>query len=256
MLNSTRRTDDLDDGPSNEWANARREIERIINPVRRQAWIVLGMVAVGALAGILYGANRKPLYTASVFVLIDNRRVKAVENAYDTAPTVDVAASVVDSQVEVVKSSQVARAVITKLHLLEDPAHKQEAPDGGLIETAKRLVFGFRASDAEPINDDEEIKMQRAIGRLQLGLDASRLGRTVVLQISYTATSPREAADIANAYAEAYLADEFNAKYEATKRASEWLEERIRFLREKALSADLAVQKFRAENGLISSGGS
>ena len=40
----------------------------------------------------------------------------------------------------------------------------------------------------------------------------------------------------------------------ATRRASSWLQDRIAELRQKALETDLAVQKFRSANGLVSTG--
>ncbi|MNX76217.1 Tyrosine-protein kinase YwqD [compost metagenome] len=54
--------------------------------------------------------------------------------------------------------------------------------------------------------------------------------------------------------ASAYLLDKLNSKYEATRRASDWLSDRIAELRQRALDTDLAVQKFRAEHNLISTG--
>ncbi len=61
-------------------------------------------------------------------------------------------------------------------------------------------------------------------------------------------------AQIVNAVASAYLLDKLNSKYEATRRASDWLSDRIAELRQRALDTDLAVQKFRAEHNLISTG--
>jgi succinoglycan biosynthesis transport protein ExoP len=51
------------------------------------------------------------------------------------------------------------------------------------------------------------------------------------------------------------LADQLNAKYEATKRASHWLEERMAELKQKAVSSDFAVQKYKEDHNLIASGG-
>ena len=51
------------------------------------------------------------------------------------------------------------------------------------------------------------------------------------------------------------MVDQLNAKYDATRRASDWLQGRLAELKQQALTSDLAVQKFRAQNDLISSGG-
>jgi succinoglycan biosynthesis transport protein ExoP len=65
---------------------------------------------------------------------------------------------------------------------------------------------------------------------------------------------------IANAYAEAYFNDQLQARYDITRRASGWLQDRIAELKANSLRSDLVVQKFKSEKGIISttttSGGS
>ena len=68
-------------------------------------------------------------------------------------------------------------------------------------------------------------------------------------------TDREKAALIANAIADAYLTDQLNSKYEATQRASGWLIDRIADLKQKVLTSDLAIQKFKADHDLISAGG-
>ncbi len=61
---------------------------------------------------------------------------------------------------------------------------------------------------------------------------------------------------IANAFGEAYITDKLDSKFEATQRASSWMQARIDELRQKAIETDLAVQKFRTANNLVSTGDS
>ncbi len=60
-----------------------------------------------------------------------------------------------------------------------------------------------------------------------------------------------KAATIANAFADAYIEDQLQAKFEATRRASEWLQQRIGELRQQASDAYKAVQDFKSENSII-----
>jgi polysaccharide biosynthesis transport protein len=81
------------------------------------------------------------------------------------------------------------------------------------------------------------------------------VGHTYVLQIAYTSPSPSRAAEIANAYANAYLVEQLNLGIEETRRARGWLQQRTEELRQLSVNADLAVQKFRADNNLLSTRG-
>ena len=240
---------------------------QLLAATRRQIMVCCAFVVLALGLGGVYLVTVKPRYTADAFILIDNRRIRAIESSYSddaSAGMADAASMLVDSQVEVIKSEKIARSVIARLSLLDDPQFKTiDSSNGGLIKSLRRFVlaaFGVQATESSdqlsqhPINN-EEARLHAAAEAIRRNMGASRVARTMVLKISYTSPDREKAAEIANAYAETYLADQLDAKVEATKRASEWLEDRIGDLKKKALSSDLAIQKFREEHGLILSGG-
>ncbi len=61
---------------------------------------------------------------------------------------------------------------------------------------------------------------------------------------------------MANAVADAYIVDQLEAKYQATRRASAWLQNRIRELRDQASAAERAVVEFKTKNNIVTTGGS
>jgi succinoglycan biosynthesis transport protein ExoP len=83
-----------------------------------------------------------------------------------------------------------------------------------------------------------------------------RVGLTYVLDISFTSLDPGRAATIANAIADAYIVDQLEAKYQATRRASVWLQDRIRELRQQASDADRAVLDYKEKNKIVAVGSS
>lgn len=105
-------------------------------------------------------------------------------------------------------------------------------------------------------NGEEEAHLERAaIARLRANLEVHRVARTYVLAVDYTSPDRGKAAAIANAFAEAYLTDQLDAKFEATRRAAGWLQTRLAELKQKSLDFDLAIQKFKAEKGIVVTGG-
>ena len=66
---------------------------------------------------------------------------------------------------------------------------------------------------------------------------------------------PQLAGSITRAYADAYLADHLNANFDATQRATVWLQGRLGELRDRSQAAALEVETFRAENGLTAARG-
>ena len=54
---------------------------------------------------------------------------------------------------------------------------------------------------------------------------------------------------------DAYIFDQLNAKYQANRRAGDWLQERLQTLREQAAAAERAVIEFKAKNNIVAASG-
>jgi succinoglycan biosynthesis transport protein ExoP len=74
------------------------------------------------------------------------------------------------------------------------------------------------------------------------------------VEVSYTSPSRRLSADVANTFAAAYIDEQLGSNAETTRRAGGWLEERIRELRGNAVTADRAVQEYKAANNIVDLG--
>jgi succinoglycan biosynthesis transport protein ExoP len=230
------------------------DFDRILAVVRRQ-WLT---VACGALIcfalGLVYVFTAVPQYTAAASVLIDkdNNNVATQLSSLATTGFADDEASIL-SQVELIKSDTIASAVVDNLKLADNAIFMASASSPTAF-VAKLLNFTTWFADSDTVQSDEK-KREIAIALLHNNMGVDRVGRTYVLSIAFTSTSPQLAAQVAKSISEEYLVDKLNSKYEATRRASDWLQQRIEELRQKALDSDLAVQKFRAQNGLVSSNG-
>ena len=244
------------DGPrhSRPEANDLLDLEYLFSAVRRRLRIFLLACAAGIALGIVYIGTAVPLYTAYTDILIDERRlIDERDAAALTGPGFDTLA--VDSQVEVLKSGRVASAVVNSLQLNKDPGHLES--DGDISDLARRVISFIRGMLTGPRRnelievDTDAVAKRFALDKLQKNLSAERIGRTHVLRVSYRSADRQLAARIADGFAEAYLTDQLDSKYEATRRASSWLQERIDELRQATISSDLAVQKYRTEHNLL-----
>ncbi len=232
------------------------DVEALLSIARRQWIIVAAAVAAAVILGVVYVLTAVPLYTSSVSVLIDRNNSEVVQQLSTIGGVLDDEASVL-SQVELLKSDTIALAVVDKLRLSEDPAFmsSQGSLLGTVVGAARSLLNVSSWFAQDPSDQDEaEAKRREAADRLAQNMEVSRVGRTYVLELSYVSASPQLSARIANAIGDAYLVDKLNSKYDATRRASDWLQERIAELRQKALDSDLAVQRFRSANGLVAAG--
>ena len=86
-----------------------------------------------------------------------------------------------------------------------------------------------------------------AISTFKSRLSIKRVGLSYVIHIGFRSYDPERAAQIANAVADAYIVDQLEAKYQATRRASAWLQDRIKELRDQVSNAERAVVEFKAK---------
>ncbi|ANK86871.1 MULTISPECIES: polysaccharide biosynthesis tyrosine autokinase [Rhizobium] len=230
------------------------DFDKLIAIVRRQWRIVAVCAFAFAILGVVYVLTAVPVYTAETKVLID-RSDNQMINQLAAFGQLDDDEGTVLSQVELLKSDAIAYAVVDKLKLVDDPVFTAQKNSLFSVATLKSLL-NFRSwfADDGAVAPDAEMKRRWAAETVAGNIDVERVGKSYVLDLSYTSQSPDLAREIAAAIADVYLVDKLNSKYEATRRAGEWLQERIEELRQQALDTDLAVQKFRSEHGLVEAG--
>jgi polysaccharide biosynthesis transport protein len=208
-------------------------------------WRLIALVTgLAIMVGAIYIAISPSKFTAQVDMVIDTKRANwtQTEMASENRPVEDAS---VDSEIETTKSERVASLVISRLHLLEDP----EFIEAG--SSLKRHIFSLLRLTKESEELSKDQLMRRVLSILKDNLGVVRLGRSYIEQISYTSLDRDKAASIANAFADAYIEDQLQAKFEATRRASAWLEQRIGELRQQASDAYRTVQDFKSENSII-----
>ncbi len=199
--------------------------------------IPLAFTLTIALLYLLYTPAR---YTATALMVLDNKRSMLAETGITSEPQVDD--GFVESQIQTLKSDNVATIVVEKLNLTEDPEF-QARPS-----LLQKLISYFSADDTPPSRSD---LIQTAVDTLDKDLLVTRLSRSYVAQVSFTSLSRTKAIAIANAVTDAYIEDQLQAKSEVAKRASVWLQERTADLRSLATSALKDVQDFKSGNNLV-----
>jgi len=207
-------------------------------------WRLIALVTgLAIVLGAVYIAISPFKYTAQADMIIDTKRVTwtQTEMASENRTVEDAS---VESEIETTKSEKVAEAVIRRLRLTQDPEFV------GAGAGLKRRIFSLLRLSGEPEPSSDEL-MQRVLGTVKANLRVTRLGRSYIEQIAYTSLDRDKAATIANAFADAYIEDQLQAKFEATRRASAWLEQRIGELRQQASDAYKAVQDFKSDNSII-----
>jgi succinoglycan biosynthesis transport protein ExoP len=221
----------------------------------RRRFRIIAFVALLALAlGAVYVFTTPSMYTARAVMVIDTHKTQVFQQQ---SPLGDlpIDSATVDTQLEVFTSENLALSIIKDLHLDQDPEFTSPGPGfiGRTVGLVINLLTFWMPTTHEPVSDF--VLMRSALGTFQSRMFVRRIGLTYAIDIEFQSLNPERAAQIANAIADAYVVDALEAKYQTTRRAASWLQDRLTELREQAANAQRAVVDYKAKNNIVESGG-
>ncbi|TWI00713.1 Wzz/FepE/Etk N-terminal domain-containing protein [Bradyrhizobium daqingense] len=221
-----------------------------IGLLRRQYLVILVTAALVIAISLLYLRLASPTYTAQVQILLANPRAQFVQQQSLLAePPFDL--NQIETQIQLVRSKATAAAVIDQLKLTNDPDLNASGPS--LHSLWQRIRSWARAGSTQDAPSGRHVEPSDAIVDVFLSrLSASRVGYSNVIEISFNSSSAARAAEIVNAIANTYVTDQLNAKFDANRRATSWLQDRLRDLGDQALAAQRAVDVYKSQNNIVS----
>jgi polysaccharide biosynthesis transport protein len=220
----------------------------IVGFIRRRLFIALSVVPLTLGLAAVYLFTTPPLYQGQAKIIIDTGKVQIFQQSILGEDPQN--AAMIDSQIEILKSGNFALSIIKKLGLTLDPEFVNS--NEGLISSVRRLLL-YPFTKDEPKSESEIA--QHVMGVFENRLTANRVGTTYVIEIGFLSTNPDRAAQIANAVADAFIADLLEAKYQTLQRAMGWMQDRLNELRGQVSAADRAVIDYKSENKIVETNG-
>jgi exopolysaccharide transport family protein len=194
-----------------------------------------------------------PTYTAQVRVLFGNPKAQFVQQQSLLAAEASIDSTQLESQMQILKSKAIATSVINQLKLADDPDFKDSGRSLRSVWQRIRGWFGGMPPDLQTGAPDR--RMDQIVTAFDDRLSAVRLGFSSVIEISFSASNADRAAEIANAIANAYIIDQLNAKFDASRAATAWLQDRLTELGRQALTAEREVNTFKSQHNIVAAGG-
>lgn len=192
--------------------------------------LLLFLLVLASIIGLtaIFLSLQVPTYTANASILIEPTG-DPVRTADPQQRSVEVNADEVDTEIRLIGSPLVA-------------------------ERAGQLYAErFASPDGDPFTKEETTEL----GQLMMGSTLIlRSGQTRVIDVVSSNSDPVFAAASVNLIAEAYLNSQVDAKTSRSDASSEFINARLNELEQNALSAQSALDNYRAARGLVSANGS
>lgn len=241
------------------------DIGRTLRTLWRRRLLLLACLLLGAGGAWAYTARMHPVYTATAVVMLDTNRPRVID-LKDQARRETPLYVTVNSEVEVIRSRSVAQRVADALNLYDDPEINPTLRPKGETSDLIRLVSVMWGELVASVTGEDGVAPESPAARQQdpkadvvdaiaKGMEVSVIPQSVVMRISFKSTDPAKAARIANAIADSYVVEQMETKFEAVRRATNWLNGRLEVLRHAVESSERQVVAYREQMGLVENNG-
>lgn len=238
------------------------DLRHFLNVLTRRRGVVFGCTVLLTVLATIVVFQLTPRYVAEAEVMLNTQKTQVVD-VQAVMSGLQSDASAVRSEVEVLQSPALAAKVAQKLDLVSNKLFNPRLATPTVwqrmnpVPALRQLLddsFGLSAA-APPASPEEQkrAEFEDAVGTLMHGLTVFNDGRSYIIKIRFESTDPALAASVANTYANLYLLEQLEAKFAATRRATEWLNDHLGDLQQKVQASDRAVQLYRDEHGLTQS---
>ena len=285
--------DKRSDDRNSEDGGFRFDLHETLQILQRQKKIICATILLIMLLAYVAVGSLTPRYTASVYVEINPRQAQVVDFDAVLAG-LPANLETIQTEIAIIQSRKIARRVVEHLDLSLDPEFNSALRPIGLIKSWRMSlgdwilgddeapsqgsqdqlasesgdnvgIFGSIArsvanllvpppAEGEMADDREKAENNRVISAFLSRLTVEPQRRSRIVKISFESKRPRVAAAAANSTADFYIVAQLEAKFEATKRATTWLNERVLQLREELTLKERAIEKYRAASGLLAGG--
>jgi uncharacterized protein involved in exopolysaccharide biosynthesis len=226
------------------------DLSALFREIGRRKWFVLAFT-IGALVLSTVAVNVvSPRYTAETRVFLENRDTEYTRIGREgrSGPDLQFDQDAVLSQVQLIQSRDIARAMIQRFDL----ASKPEFDDllKGIDPVTKVAVMLGLIANPATVSPEERV-LEKYFDKLK----AFPIAKSRVLAIEFQSKDAALAAKLSDAIAEEYLRELERAKKGSAKSAGSWLGRTIENLRERVSAAEARVEAYRTQNGLFMTGG-
>ena len=230
--------------------------------VRQYKWSILAIAMIAAVIGSFHALSATSIYQAHarLWVKLNQPNVSSVQQ-FEAAPLYWL---YFQTQSDIISSRAVAEQVVTRLGLEQSSRETDVKPASDGLETTRSLKSQIRdwmdeleswlpeeLRSPRPVSLGAEDQYAALVSRVLSGVSVAGGTESEILVVSYVSANPGTAAEMANAFAEAYIDFGRESRSSNMQQTTSWLARRIEELRGKAIASEDALREFQARENLV-----
>lgn len=212
----------------------------VLGVLRRQLKLIVLCVVLLLSLTAAYVFTATPVYRATALVLFDPSQRGILDNELTPALTSSAEVTRIESEVEIMQSPATTLALVKAENLVSDA---EFGPKLSLWDKAAAAV-GLRIHSTPT----GEQLLQQVLSRVTGARDVRREGLTYLISASFESTSPKRAAELANALANIHIKRQVDSKIAASLAARDVLQDQSREAQQNLASSEDALNAFVDDN--------
>ena len=198
----------------------------------RHGWTILTVAFVVTMLVALISFRLQPVYQATARVEIEaaTPEIRTLSDLFEAMPADDM---FLQTQVNVLQSDNLAWQTIEQLRLGENPA------------------FAPLLKGASPQRGESAEAESPLVGIFKGGLRVEIMRNSRIAAVSFESPDPKLAAQVVNALVYNYQEYNYHKNYEATRKASGWMEQQLDELKAKVERSQQALVDYERDNKII-----
>jgi polysaccharide biosynthesis transport protein len=223
------------------------DLQRLFFTAQKYRIWVLSVASATVLVAAIITFLMTPIYRATSSIQIDRETVDVVNFKGVQAEQDPFADDFYQTKYELLSSRALATRVVQALDLAADKSFQTGAKS--MRKSLVNLVFGEKPpSNLSP----EGVDHRRAnVDALLNGVTISPVRGSRIVRIGFDHPNPAVAVKIANSYAQVFIADNLDRRYDATSYARKFLEDRLQQLKVKLEDSEKQLVRYAEKEGII-----
>ena len=215
--------------------------------ISKRKWSILAFGLTVAMLAAVVVFVMTPIYRSTVTLLIDATKTKVV-SIDEVYGGFSENHDYFLTQVEILKSPDIALKTIAKLKLWDVPEFDPRKKDDSLI---RKLSIALGLTDNVPKQWTDETLAKAVLPKFSKQLSIEPIRLSLLVKVNFESADKELAAKVVNTMANTFIDSDMDVRFQMTQRASAWLEERMVSVREKLDASEKALQAYRDQAGIV-----
>lgn len=247
-------TEDADDSIS---------VKDVLHTLARYKWLLLASLLLCTAAALLKGLTTTPQYQATVLLQIDQATARIVQFNKDLDPQQEGDALMLQTQYELLKSRSLAERVIDDLQMapasgklvgtapgapVGGGARPAAAPQAGWLAS---VLAGYRSQEKPSVNDREFLSHEALVGGFMAAMTVEPVRNSRLVRVKIVHADAVQAARIANAVAQAFIALSMERRAQSSVYAKTFLEDQLKATKAKLEESERTLNAYAKSNAIL-----